>query len=120
MAEPSSIHLENFKYELPESGIAKYPLPDRSASKLLLYKEGSISQARFNHLPEHLPLDACLVFNNTRVIQARLKFRKETGAHIEIFCLEPFDPADYEQAFQAESRATWYCLVGNVKKWKSN
>jgi len=118
MARPSFIHLENFKYELPESGIAKYPLPDRSASKLLLYKGGSISQDSFSRLPEHLPSGSCLVFNNTRVIQARLKFRKETGARIEVFCLEPFKPADYEQAFQAEDSATWICLVGNLKKWK--
>jgi len=119
MPASSSIYLENFKYVLPESGIARYPLPDRSASKLLLYKGGYISQDTFSHLPDHLPADSCLVFNNTRVIQARLKFRKETGARIEIFCLEPFDPADYELAFQAENSATWHCLVGNLKKWKS-
>ncbi len=118
MAEPSSIRLENFKYDLPESGIARYPLADRSASKLLLYKGGTISHDRFSHLPEHLPGDPWLVFNNTRVIQARLRFRKESGARIEIFCLEPIDPADYEKAFQAETTATWLCLVGNVKKWK--
>ena len=100
MAEPSSIRLENFRYNLPEKDIAKYPLADRSASKLLLYRDGSISQDRFCHLPDHLPADSWLVFNNTRVIQARLNFRKETGARIEIFCLEPIDPADYEQAFQ--------------------
>jgi len=118
MAEPSSIHLENFRYNLPEEDIAKYPLADRSASKLLLYRDGSISQDRFRHLPDHLPAGSCLVFNNTRVIQARLNFRKETGASIEVFCLEPICPADYEQAFQAEGSATWRCLVGNVKKWK--
>ena len=119
MAEPSSIRLENFKYILPEQDIAKYPLADRSSSKLLLYKGGSISQDLFSHLPEHLPGDSWLVFNNTRVIQARLRFKKETGAGIEIFCLEPVDPADYEQAFQAKNSSTWLCLVGNVKKWKS-
>jgi len=119
MAEPSFIRLENFKYNLPEQDIAKYPLADRSSSKLLLYKGGSISQDLFSHLPEHLPGDSWLVFNNTRVIQARLRFKKETGAGIEIFCLEPVDPADYEQAFQAKNSSTWLCLVGNVKKWKS-
>lgn len=118
MVEPSSIRLENFRYNLPEEDIAKYPLADRSASKLLLYRGGSISQDRFRNLPDHLPEDSWLVFNNTRVIQARLNFRKETGARIEIFCLEPIDPADYEQAFQARTSATWLCLVGNVKKWK--
>ncbi len=95
--------LQNFKYVLPESRIARYPLPDRSASKLLLYKEGKISHDSFSALPGHLPVDSCLVFNNTRVIQARLRFRKETGARIEIFCLEPKDPADYELAFQARN-----------------
>ena len=118
MAEPSSICLENFRYNLPEAGIARYPLSNRSASKLLLYKGGTISHDRFSHLPEHLPDGSWLLFNNTRVIQARLKFRKESGARIEIFCLEPIDPADYEQAFQVETTATWLCLVGNVKKWK--
>ncbi len=119
MPEPSSTRIENFRYELPESRIASYPLSDRSASKLLLYKAGAISRDHFRSLPEHLPSGAWLVFNNTRVIQARLKFWKSTGARIEIFCLEPIDPADYEQAFQTESKATWLCLVGNAKKWKS-
>lgn len=118
MAEPSSICLENFRYNLPEAGIARYPLSNRSASKLLLYKGGTISHDRFSHLPEHLPDGSWLLFNNTRVIQARLKFRKESGARIEIFCLVPIDPADYEQAFQVETTATWLCLVGNAKKWK--
>ena len=119
MPESSSILLENFSYDLPEEAIAKYPLADRSASRLLLYRGGNISQARFSKLPEQLPQDSWLVFNNTRVIQARLNFKKETGAHIEIFCLEPVDPADYEMAFQSKGRATWLCLVGNAKKWKS-
>jgi len=119
MPEPSSTHIENFKYRLPGSSIARYPLAERSDSKLLLYKAGTISHDRFRSLPEHLPSGAWLVFNNTRVIQARLNFKKETGARIEIFCLEPIDPADYEQAFQAETTATWLCLVGNAKKWKS-
>lgn len=118
MTEYSSISLENFKYDLPESRIARYPLTERSSSKLLLYKGGEISRDLFSHLPEHLPKGAWLVFNNTRVIQARLRFKKETGARIEIFCLEPIDPSDYEQAFQARTSATWHCLVGNLKKWK--
>lgn len=118
MPEPST-QIENFKYRLPESSIARYPLADRSASKLLLYEKGDISQDRFSTLPEHLPSGAWLVFNNTRVIQARLNFKKETGARIEIFCLEPINPADYELSFQAETTATWLCLVGNAKKWKS-
>jgi S-adenosylmethionine:tRNA ribosyltransferase-isomerase len=119
MSDPSSISPENFRYTLPESSIASYPLAERSASKLLLYKGGDISHDRFSMLPQHLPEASWLVFNNTRVIQARLRFRKETGASIEIFCLEPVDPADYELAFQAESTSTWTCLVGNAKKWKT-
>lgn len=119
MPDPSSIRIEDYSYKLPEEDIAKYPLSDRSASKLLLYKGGSISRDRFSSLPEHLPAGSWLVFNNTRVIQARLNFKKETGARIEIFCLEPMDPSDYELAFQAEARVTWFCLVGNAKKWKS-
>jgi len=118
MAESSIIRLEDFNYKLNEQNIAKYPLADRSASKLLLYKEGQISQDQFSHLSDHLPPESWLVFNNTRVIQARLNFKKETGAHIEIFCLEPIDPSDYEQAFQSENSVTWLCLVGNAKKWK--
>ena len=119
MSDPSSISPENFRYTLPESSIASYPLAERSASNILLYKGGKISHDRFSHLPQHLPEASWLVFNNTRVIQARLRFRKETGARIEIFCLEPVEPSDYELAFQAESTATWTCLVGNAKKWKT-
>lgn len=119
MHRPATIPLENYRYHLPDSRIARYPLHDRSASRLLLYRKGNISQDRFSRLAEHLPPNTWLVFNNTRVIQARLNFKKETGARIEIFCLEPYDPSDYELAFQAENRATWHCLVGNVKKWKS-
>jgi S-adenosylmethionine:tRNA ribosyltransferase-isomerase len=119
MSDTSSISPENFRYKLPESSIASYPLADRSASNLLLYKGGKITHDRFSHLPQYLPEASWLVFNNTRVIQARLIFRKETGARIEIFCLEPVDPADYELAFQAEYTSTWTCLVGNAKKWKT-
>lgn len=118
MPKLSSIRINEYSYRLPDEAIAKYPLADRSASRLLLYKGGNIAQARFSTLPEQLPQDSWMVFNNTRVIQARLNFKKETGAQIEIFCLEPLDPADYELAFQAENRATWQCLVGNAKKWK--
>lgn len=119
MPKATSLPIVNYRYELPESRIARYPLPDRSASKLLLYRKGRIGHTEFSSLAEHLPQDSWLVFNNTKVIQARLDFHKESGARIEIFCLEPVDPADYQQAFQAENQATWLCLVGNVKKWKS-
>lgn len=115
----TSIRTEQFSYSLPEASIASYPLADRSASKLLLYKGGHISHEHFGSLPAHLPQSSWLVFNNTRVIQARLRFRKSTGAGIEIFCLEPLSPADYEHAFQARGNCKWLCLVGNAKKWKS-
>ena len=110
---------DQYTYALPEHRIAKYPLPRRSDSRLLVYRHGQISQNSFSELPSLLGADSWLVFNNTRVIQARLEFRKDTGARIEIFCLEPVDPPDYEQSFQSKSNATWLCLVGNAKKWKS-
>jgi S-adenosylmethionine:tRNA ribosyltransferase-isomerase len=119
MLHPSDIPLEKYQYELPEARIAKYPLSSRSASRLLLYRKGLISKDHFSALAEYLPAGSWLLFNNTRVIQARLNFKKETGASIEIFCLEPVDPADYELAFQATNKVTWLCLVGNLKKWKS-
>jgi S-adenosylmethionine:tRNA ribosyltransferase-isomerase len=113
------IDLDSFRYILPDSRIAKYPLPKRSDSKLLVYRAGSITHSSFNELPAQLSTGSWLVFNNTRVIQARLRFRKATGARIEIFCLEPVDPPDYEQSFQSHGKATWLCLVGNAKKWKT-
>ena len=118
MPESASIRLENYQYQLPEASIARYPLADRSDSRLLLYREGDISQDRFKNLSTYLPDNSWLVFNNTRVIQARLLFKKQTGAAIEIFCLEPYEPADYERAFRREGDTTWICLVGNAKKWK--
>jgi len=115
----SNIDLNNYTYALPESRIARYPLSQRSDSNLLIYKQGSISHQGFSELPALLEKGSSLVFNNTRVIQARLSFRKSTGARIEIFCLEPLDPSDYQLAFQSKGQSTWLCLVGNAKKWKS-
>jgi S-adenosylmethionine:tRNA ribosyltransferase-isomerase len=112
------IRIEAYDYPLPDERIAKFPLPQRDESKLLLYRGGEISETVFKHLGGHLPADSLLVFNNTRVIQARLLFQKETGARIEIFCLEPAEPRDYAQAFQQTHTCTWHCLVGNLKKWK--
>ena len=112
------IKISDFSYELPDERIAKFPVEQRDQSKLLVYEHGHISETRFSHLPEYLPKNALMVFNNTRVIQARLRFRKETGAHIEIFLLEPAEPADYEQVFQTSEACSWLCLVGNQKKWK--
>ncbi len=112
------IKIEDYNYPLPDERIAKFPISRRDQSKLLIYNNGSISQDVFYHLPNYLPSDTLLVFNNTRVIQARLHFRKVTGALIEVFLLEPAVPTDYEQIFQARSHCSWYCIIGNLKKWK--
>lgn len=119
MATEHHIHMENFWYDLPDKRIARYPLPHREDSNLLLYDRGEISHSKFKGLGDSLPTNSWLVFNNTRVIQARLQFKKATGARIEIFCLEPSDPADYQQSFESAQSCTWICLVGNAKKWKS-
>lgn len=113
------IRIKDFTYDLPDERIAKYPLKERDRSKLLIWNQGCIEQGKFQDCINHLPQDAKLVFNNTRVIHARLFFQKETGARIEIFCLEPIDPADYQVAFQKTDEVTWKCMVGNSKKWKS-
>lgn len=118
MEETKQIRIKEYNYDLPEERIAKFPLTPRDESKLLLYQQGKISETQFYHLPELLPKDALMVFNNTKVIQARLHFRKETGALIEVFCLEPFEPADYALSFQQRKQVSWGCLVGNLKKWK--
>lgn len=112
------IRISDYDYTLPEERIAKFPLEHREDSMLLLYKRGVISEDRFSHIGNHLPQGSMLVFNNTKVIRARLIFHKETGARIEVFCLEPYDPADYERAFSVKGEAQWKCIVGNLKKWK--
>jgi S-adenosylmethionine:tRNA ribosyltransferase-isomerase len=114
---PKHIHISEFNYPLPDERIAKFPLTVRDESKLLIYQHGNISESRFTSLPEFLPADCLMVFNNTKVIQARMHFRKETGALIEVFCLEPYLPADYAQNFQQTAHAAWLCMVGNLKKW---
>ena len=119
MHTPQQIHISDYAYALPDDRIAKYPLAERDASKLLIYRGGQIRETLFRHLPDCLPDGALLVFNNTRVIRARLLFRKDTGAMIEIFCLEPAVPSDYEQSFAQTDHCTWHCLVGNSKRWKS-
>lgn len=113
-----SIRIEDYAYPLEEERIAKFPVEPRDASKLLLYKKGILSETTFRNLPDHLEEKGMLVYNNTRVIHARLFFHKETGARIEIFCLEPLTPADYAQNFQAGESCEWLCMVGNLKKWK--
>ena len=113
------IRIKDYNYDLPNERIAKFPLPERDKSKLLVYNHGEVSQDVFSNITRYLPQGALMVFNNTKVIQARLHFRKETGSLIEIFLLEPALPADYEQMFQTTGACSWYCLVGNLKKWKS-
>ena len=112
------INIADYNYELPYERIAKFPLQKRDSSKLLTYVSGAVSTNTFSSLPEILPAASCLVFNNTRVIQARLEFFKSTGSRIEIFCLEPHFPAAYEQSFSSTESCVWKCMVGNLKKWK--
>ena len=112
------IQIKDYSYALPDERIAKFPIAERDHSKLLIYNKGEVGEDVFYHLPEHLPQGALMVFNNTKVIQARLHFRKETGALIEIFLLEPAKPADYEQMFQTRDCCQWLCIIGNQKKWK--
>lgn len=112
------IHIADYSYPLPDERIAKFPLAQRDHSQLLLYRHGEVSHDIFYNLPGYLPEGALLVYNNTRVIQARMHFRKETGALIEVFLMEPAEPADYEQMFQTTSHCSWLCMVGNLKKWK--
>lgn len=113
------LHIKDYDYELPEDRIAKYPLKQRDASKLLVYRQGHLSHTLFRHVTTFISADDLVVFNNTKVIQARFLFIKPTGAVIEILCLEPKDPPDYELSFQQKSRVIWYALIGNVKKWKN-
>lgn len=112
------IQINDYNYPLSDERIAKYPLKERDHSKLLIYKHGKVSEDVFFHVADYLPMGSLMVMNNTKVIQARLHFRKATGALIEIFLLEPALPADYEQMFQSRGRCEWFCLVGNLKKWK--
>ena len=112
------ISILDFTYHLPDEQIATYPLLERDQSRLLVWNNGKISDNRFYQLPNLLPNDSLMVFNNTRVIRARLFFRKKTGARIEIFCLEPFNPCEYVQTFSQTKKCSWKCIVGNLKKWK--
>ena len=117
--DPRNISIEEYDYPLPDERIAKHPLAQRDACKLLCFKPGSEPEDHvFADLPELLPQGAMLVYNNTRVINARLRFTKDTGANIEIFCLEPDIPADYAQSFASTGQCSWNCLIGNSKKWK--
>lgn len=118
MTETKHIKISDYNYPLPDERIAKFPLPVRDQSKLLVYQHGKISETIFTSLPNYLEPGMLMIFNNTKVIQARLHFRKETGALIEIFCLEPIQPNDYALNFQQTSHSAWLCMIGNLKKWK--
>lgn len=119
MTDPRHIRISDYSYDLADERIAKFPLSQRDRSKLLVYRHGEVSSDTFCNLPEYLPEGALMIFNNTRVIQARMHFRKSTGALIEIFLLEPASPSDYELMFQTRGSCSWYCLVGNLNKWKT-
>jgi len=112
------IDIDDYDYFLPEERIAQYPAKERDNSKLLVYNKGIISEDRFRNICEYLPEDSLLVLNNTRVIRARIIFHKDTGADIEVFCLEPLSPCEYEQSFSSRDSVEWKCIVGNLKKWK--
>ena len=118
MLDPKHIRIADYQYPLPDERIAKYPKAVRDESKLLLYRHGEIAEDVFHHLPQYIPAGELMVFNNTKVIQARLHFHKSTGALIEVFCLEPHTPLDYQQNFATTRQVAWTCLVGNLKKWK--
>ena len=116
--ETKHIKISDYSYDLPDERIAKFPLSQRDHSKLLLYKHGEVSEDVFYNIPNHLPKGALMVCNNTRVIQARMHFRKATGALIEVFLMEPAAPTDYELMFQTTGHCAWLCMIGNLKKWK--
>lgn len=114
------IRIEDYNYSLPDERIAKYPLPRRDESKLLVYRDGTVVQKHFYDLPGLLPQDCIMVFNDTRVVPARLFFRRDTGARIEIFCLEPVSPSEYALNFASTRSCTWKCVIGNAKRWKDD
>lgn len=114
------IHIEDYNYPLPDERIAKYPLPERDASKLLHYAGGKVDEHVFRDLPDLLGEGSLMVFNDTKVVPARMHFQRPSGAHIEIFCLEPVDPVEYNTAFAATERCRWKCVIGNAKRWKDD
>ena len=116
--DPKHIHISEYNYPLSDERIAKFPLAVRDQSKLLVYRHGEVSEDVFTSLPDYLPKGSLMVFNNTKVIRARIIMHKPSGARIEVFCLEPHDPADYERAFAVTGTCQWSCIVGNLKKWK--
>lgn len=120
MKEIPKLDITEFNYDLPKQKIAQFPLEKRDKSKLVIYREGKISESTFKQIPELLPENSLMIYNGTKVVQARLIFQKETGANIEIFCLEPISPTrEIQQAFEQHSGIVWKCLIGNSKKWKT-
>ena len=120
MMHPKNLPIADFTYELPSERIAAHPLQERDASKLLVYKKNIITEGEYKNIAQFIPENSVLVFNNTRVIPARIKFQKPTGGEIEIFCLEPMgDNKDYQQMMQRTQNVTWKCMVGGAGKWKS-
>lgn len=119
MSQPEPLRIQDYSYTLPEDRIAKHPLAERDASKLLVYRAGTISHHRFHALPDLLPADSFLFFNDTKVIPARLLFRKDTGAVIEIFLLHPQDINVISQAMEARGSGLWHCTIGNAKRWNT-
>lgn len=113
----SPIYIADYNYPLPDERIAKYPLAERDHSKLLVYRDGQVSEDRFYHIGDYIAPGSLLIYNNTRVIQARLEFHKPTGARVEVFCLEPITPHDYQLSLGSTTGCTWKCMVGNAKKW---
>jgi S-adenosylmethionine:tRNA-ribosyltransferase-isomerase (queuine synthetase) len=118
LSDPRDIQIKDYNYDLPDDKIAKYPLTKRDDSKLLVYQKSQVKDAVFSDITDFLPQDSLMIFNNTKVIQARLYFQKPTGANIEIFCLDPYFPHDYNLIFQTTEKCAWYCMIGNLKKWK--
>ena len=112
------LSISDYNYPLPEERIAKYPLPERDHSKLLIYKDGEVREDHFFRVGDYIPAHSLLVYNNTRVIQARLVFHKPSGARIEIFCLEPLAPHDYQLSLSSTEGCTWKCMIGNAKKFR--
>lgn len=114
------IRIEDYNYPLPDERIAKYPLSERDGSKLLVYRNEEVSEKKFSEIPSVIPEGSLMIFNDTKVVPARLHFQRSTGAHIEIFCLEPVSPAEYVSMFEVTDRCRWKCIVGNVKRWKGD
>lgn len=115
-----NIRIEDFTYELPDERIAKYPLKYRDSSQLLSYNDGNIDKRSFSGITELIPDDSLMIFNDTKVVPARLHFQRPTGAHIEIFCLEPVQPEEYVSMFAVTGSCRWKCIVGNIKRWKND